>query len=144
MKELTKCSFCGRPLVSYEQVHAVRGGLYCSEKCAKADIKQDVVATAIERAQEIYDTEAEILNTEDILSEDLQEVKIIVSHVTVIKLPKNLSKEEAMKEALDLYHEGLVVAEPDDCSYTDVKCELVEDENSPHTIEFTLEDDGNE
>lgn len=139
MKKLTKCTRCERILVSQEEVHAVRGGLYCSKTCAINDLMDDLITNAKALAIEAYDSEAEVVSSEDILSEDLQEVKLTVSYTKVVKVPKNLSKEEAIIEVLDAYHEGLVVAEEGDCDYSDVKCELVTD-NSLQVIEYTLED----
>lgn len=141
MKELTKCLNCGNPLVSHEEVHAVRGGLYCSKSCSIEDIKKDIVTTASEHAAEIYDDEAEVVLAKDILSEDLQDIKITVTCTKTVKMPRNLTAEQAISEVTQMYKEGLIVVEPGyECDSYEVKCELVINENSPYVEGHTLED----
>ena len=130
MKELTKCLNCGKPLVSYEEVHAVRGGLYCSKSCAISDLANDYITNAKELAKEAYASEAEVLQTSDILSEDLYDVKIVVTCTKVVKMPKSFTEAEAIQEAISLWQDGIIVAEPDDCDYSEMKCELVKEDNS--------------
>ena len=130
MKELTKCPNCGRPLVSHEQVHAVSGGLYCSKSCAINYIMNDYLMNAKEMAIETYNAEAEIVSTEDILKEDLQEVAITVTCTKIVRLPVTLSEQEAIDTIMSMYHEGLLVVEADDCDTVDARCTLVSNENS--------------
>ena len=117
MKEMTKCLNCGRILVSHEEVHAVRGGLYCSRACSISHIMNDIMSNAREHAIEIYNDEAEVVRTEDILSEDLQEVRITVSCTKVLKMPRNLTAEQAISEVTTMYNEGLLIVDTEDCDY---------------------------
>lgn len=130
MKELTRCMMCGRVLVGQEEVHAVKGSLYCSKACAIDDLTNDYITNAKELAAEEYNSLAEIVRTEDVLSEDLQEVEITVVCKKVIKLPADLSAEDALNEAEKLYKEGLVVIDQYDCDNVEVTYELVTKENS--------------
>lgn len=128
--ELTPCTRCKRPLVGQEEIHAVRGSLYCSKTCAVADIMEDYLMNAKEMAIEAYNDEAEIVRTEDVLGEDLQEVKITMTLTKVIKLPKDLSEAEAVSEACSLYNQGLVILDVDDCDESNIVYELVKNDNS--------------
>lgn len=130
MKELTRCPRCNRVLVSHEEVHAVKGQLYCSETCAILDITDDYIQNAKEMAKEDYASMAEIVRVEDVLKEDLQTVEVTVMCKKRISLPASLSKEEAIIEARQLYDDGLVVVETDDCDEFTVVCTLVDRDNS--------------
>jgi len=130
MKELTRCPRCNRMLVGQEEVHAYRGQLYCSKNCAVQDITDDYIQNAKEMAIEAYDSEAEIVSATDVLKEDLLAIKITVSCTRIINVPANLPKDEAIKEAAQLYNDGLVPVEPDDCDDMSVTYELVKEENS--------------
>lgn len=130
MKELTRCPRCNRILVSHDEVHAVRGQLYCSETCAILDITDDYIQNAKELAKEDYASLAEIVSVKDVLKEELQTVELTVTCKKRIHLPANLSKEDALIEARQLYDDGLVVAEPDDCDEFTVTCALVDRDNS--------------
>lgn len=130
MRELTRCPNCNRVLVGHEAVHAVRGQLYCSEACAIEDIMNDYIMNAKELAKEDYASMAEIVSVEDVLKEDMQTVEITVTCNKHIRLPADLTEEQACEEAKHLYNEGLVVVEPDDCDTYTVACTLVDRENS--------------
>ena len=130
MKELNKCARCGRVLVGQEEVHAIRGSLYCSKNCAVQDIMDDYLMNAKEMAIEEYDNEAEVVRTEDVLAEDLQTVEIVVTCKKRIKLPADLTKAEALAQAAQLYAEGLVAAEPGDCDDYTIEYTLVSEDNS--------------
>lgn len=92
----------------------------------------EITLNAKEAAIEEYDSKAEIVSIHDVLAEDLQTVEITVVCKKHIKLPKNLAEAEALIEARQLYDDGLVGVEPDDCDEVTIKCELVKDENSEH------------
>lgn len=130
MKELNKCARCGRLLISQEEVHAINGALYCSKNCAVQDIMDDYIANAKALAIEAYDSEAEVVRTEDVLAEDLQTVEIVVTCKKHIKLPANLNEAEALAEAAKLYIDGLVSAEVDDCDDCTIEYTLVSKGNS--------------
>lgn len=71
-REYTLCLRCKKPLVACEEVHAVKGSLYCSRECAVLDIMDDYILNAKELAVEAYDSEAEVVQTTDILSDELE------------------------------------------------------------------------
>ena len=131
MENLTVCPYCKTPLVHHEEVHAVNGKLYCCKECAVQDMTNDILINAKEMALEDYASNAEIVSTHDVLGEDLQTVEIVVMCMKRIKLPRNLSEQEAIDEATRLYTDGLVAVEPDDCDEVVFRCELVKD-NSEH------------
>lgn len=135
MKALTLCKKCQRPLVAHEEIHAVKGQLYCSKSCAVYDIMDEYIMNAHELATEDYASMAEIVRAEDVLSEDLQTVEVIVTCRKYIKLPADLTEEKAIREARQLYDDGLVVAEPGDCDEILVVCKLVKEDNSKHVME---------
>lgn len=135
MSKLTRCPRCGTPLVSHEVVHAVRGVLYCSKKCAVEELTDEYQMNAKEMAIEAYDNEVEVVQSEDILKEDLQEVRLTLTCTTVIRLPRDMSEEDALVEASKLYKDGLVIVEPDDCDEVTFKCELVRDTNTAEDAE---------
>lgn len=133
MPELNKCPRCGRVLISHETVHALNGKLYCSRDCtirhvAEALMEIDVNLAhnqAIEEAKGIYDSEAEVVSTEDTLAEDFQEVRVSVTFTKIVKLPKNLSREKAMEVAEHLWNESLITPDYDDHDEMHFDCELV-------------------
>lgn len=133
--DLTKCKRCGQVLVHHEEIHAVRGDLYCSKSCAIDDIMDDYIMNAKELAIEAYDSEAEVVSSADILAEDLQEVKITLTCTKIIKLPRNLSEYDALREAYDLWNQGVVAIDADECDDYHVVCELVKNDNSTHDKE---------
>ena len=133
--ELTRCPVCKRILVGQDIVHAVEGNLYCSRNCAVQYLMDDYIQNAKEMAIEAYNDGAEIVAVEDILSEEMQEVKITVTCTKVIRLPKNLSAEQAIETATQLYNDGTVVAEPDDCDKSNITYELVSNKNSAYSEE---------
>lgn len=141
---MNKCARCKSILVSHETAHAVNGELYCSKSCAIEALTDELILNAKEMASEKYNDEAEIVSTEEVLAEDLHTVQLTVRCIKYIKLPKTMKQADALNEAVRLYTDGIVVAEPDDCDHVDFKCELVEDNNSPqitgHTL-FDLEED---
>lgn len=92
----------------------------------------EIILNAKEAAIEKYDANAEVVSTQDVLAEDLQTVEIVVMCMKRIKLPKNLAEADAIIEARQLYDDGLVAVEPDDCDEVIVRCELVKDENSEY------------
>ncbi len=134
MPELNKCPRCGHVLISHETVHALNGELYCSRNCAIRDTADVIMKAngnlthnqAIEAAKVVYDEGAEIVATEDTLAEDFQEVRVSVTFTKIIKLPKNLSKEKAMKVAEHLWNESMVTPDYDDHDEMHFECELVE------------------
>lgn len=130
MKELTRCPRCNKVLISHEEIHAVKGQLYCSETCAVLDITDDYIRNAKELAREDYASMAEVVRAEDVLKEDLQIVEITVTCTKRVHLPADLTKEAALIEARQLYDDGLVVVDIDDCDEVHVICKLVEKENS--------------
>lgn len=133
MSELNLCPRCKTPLVHHEEVHSVKGQLYCSRRCAIDDIMDDYIMNAKELAIEAYDSEAEVVSIHDVLAEDLQTVEIVVACMKRIQLPKNMSESEALTVARELYEAGQVVVEVDDCDDVIVRCELVKNDNSEHT-----------
>lgn len=139
MKELTRCPRCNKILVSHEEIHAIKGDLYCSKNCAVLSIMDDYILNAKELALEDYDSMAEIVGSADVLQEDLQTVEIKVVCTKRINLPANLTKEEACHEARRLHDEGLVVVEPDDCEEIEVLYTLVEEENSVSGSAYELD-----
>lgn len=140
MSELNLCPRCKTPLVHHEEVHSVKGQLYCSRKCAIDDIMDDYIMNAKEIAIDVYDSEAEVVSIHDVLAEDLQTVEIVVLCMKRVQLPKNLTEQEALIEARQLYDDGLVAVEIDDCDEVIVRCELVKDENSKHSNGYELGD----
>ena len=132
MNQLNLCPHCKTPLVHHEEVHALNGELYCSKACAVAHITDDIILNAKEAAIEEYDSKAEIVSAHDVLSEDLQTVEVVVMCMKRVKFPKNLTEKQVLLEARNLFDEGLLAVEPDDCDDMIVKCELVKEENSTH------------
>lgn len=133
MQELNKCPRCGHVLISHETVHALNGELYCSRDCAIRDTADMLIKAdsnmkhnaAIEAAKVIYSNEAEVVATEDVLSEDFQEVRISVTFTKIIKLPKDLSEEKAREVAEHLWNESLVAPDYDNHDEMRFECELV-------------------
>ena len=130
MSQLNLCPQCKKPLVHYEEVHALNGELFCSRECAIKYTTHDIILNAKEAAIEDYDSNAEIVAAKDVLGEDLQTVEIVVMCMKRVKLPKNLTEQEAIIEARQLFDDGLLDVSPDDCDDMIFKCELVKDENS--------------
>lgn len=128
--ELTKCPICERVLVGQEEVHAIEGLLFCSKACAIKWLENSYIKDALELAKEAYDEDVEIVSTEDVLGEDLQEVRITHVCTKVIKLPANLTEEEAICEAKDLISHGIVCIDADDSDESTLTYELVKDDNS--------------
>ena len=67
---MTLCGNCQKPLKDFEEVHAVDGILYCSRECAIDDIMNDIIMNAKASAIEVYDCDAEVVATEDILKDE--------------------------------------------------------------------------
>jgi hypothetical protein len=90
----------------------------------------DIILNVKAMAIESYESNAEVVSIHDVLKEDLQTVEIVVSCMTRVCLPKNMSEAEAIAEATKMYKDGLVLVEPDECDEMIFKCELVKEENS--------------
>lgn len=136
---MNKCPRCGSVLVAHETAHAVDGKLWCSRDCAIRDLTGKFLqdASTVKRYNEAhqiacdyYDERAEVVDTETVLAEDLQEVQIAVTCFKTIKLPKCLSEDKAKEVAEKLWNDGIVVAEPGDCDDVRFECELVRKCNS--------------
>ena len=136
---MNKCPRCGSILVAHETAQAIDGKIYCSRYCALLDLAdrflQDESTAkryqdAMEVAKDYFDECAEIVSTEDVLAEDLQEVQIAVTYFKTVKVPKCLTREKAMEVVEHAWNEGLVVAEPGDCDDVRFECELVNRDNS--------------
>lgn len=141
---MNKCPACGTVLVSHETAHALNGKLFCSRSCAIKDAALNMPLykeghcthnQATEWAKDAYDARAEVVRTEDVLSEDLQSVQIAVTCYKTIKLPKCYTESKALEVAEKLWNDGLVVAEIDDCDDISFTCALVKDNNSTHSEE---------
>ena len=143
MQELNKCPQCSRLLVSYEAVIAVNGQLFCSKHCAAIAMAEDVSKDyphlssheAYEVAKMKVEAEAEVVRTEDALGEDLQDVQIAVTYYKTVKLPRTLSEEEMIEAVTNMWQDGIVCAEPDDCDDVNFECALVKTTNSEHVEE---------
>jgi hypothetical protein len=143
MQDLNKCPQCGRLLIAYEEVIALNGQLFCSNHCV-AIVKAKEVSNeyphlnsydAYEVAKMKVASEAEVVRTEDVLGEDLQEVQIAVTYYKTIKLPRNMSEAKMLETAEGLWQDGIVCAEPDDCDDVRFECSLVKSRNSEHNME---------
>lgn len=143
MQDLNKCPKCGQLLVAHEEIVSVRGQLCCSYKCA-IEVLVDALReqfpklrteTLYTMAKAIYMDERDVVRTEDVLGEDLQEVQIAVTYYKTIKLPKTMSEEKMKEVATKLWMDGTVCAEPDDCDDVRFECALVKDRNSEHDKE---------
>lgn len=141
MQEMNKCPRCKKLLVAHETVHAIDGRLYCSRTCilrdlvdtyAPDDFTVKQLNKAWERAIEYYDANAEVLATEEVLSEDLQEVQIAVTYFKTVKVPKCLSKQKAEEVVEKMWIDGTVVADSDDYDDVRFECMLVNRDNSEH------------
>lgn len=132
---MNTCARCGSTLIDHEEIHVIDGKLYCSKDCAVQDITDDYTMNAKEMALEAYASEAEVVSAEDILGEDMRTVRIIVSHMKQIKVPKNLTDREALAEATKRYNDGTVFVDQDNCDETVLVCELVKKHNSPYDVE---------
>ncbi len=132
---MNTCARCGSTLIDHEEIHAIDGKLYCSKDCAVQAITDDYIMNAKEMALEAYASEAEVVSAEDILGEDMRTVRIIVSHMKQIKVPKNLTDREALAEATRRYNDGTVFVDQDNCDETVLVCELVKKHNSPYDVE---------
>ena len=139
---MNRCPRCNKLLVAHENVHAIDGKLYDSRTCFLRDyvdantpdnftIKQ--VNKVWEDAIEYYSNNAEVLASEEVLSEDLQEVQIAVTYYKTIKLPKCFSENKVLEVAEHLWNVGKVDASPDDYDDVHFECALVRDKNSTHT-----------
>lgn len=143
MQELNKCPKCGQLLVAHEEIISVRGKLYCSRNCAVHALAEELrpqhpllnYGSLVVMAKVIYNDEHEIVRTEDVLGEDLQEVQIAVTYYKTIKLPKTLSEDKMKDIAEKLWNDGTVCAEPDDCDDVYFECALVKNRNSEHDKE---------
>lgn len=69
---MTVCAHCSKELRECTEVHAVGGLLYCSKECAIHYITNDIVMNAKTKAIEVYDNEAEVVATADILSDEIE------------------------------------------------------------------------
>lgn len=133
MEELNKCPQCGHVLISHETAHALNGKLYCSRNCTIRHIAEALMEIdgnlshnqATEEAKAIYDSEAEVVATEDTLAEDFQEVRVSVTFTKIVKLPKNLTEEKAKEVAEHLWNESLVTPDYEDHDEMRFDCELV-------------------
>lgn len=132
MKELTLCPRCRRPLVGQEEVHAVRGVLYCSRECAIQDITEDYIMNAKAMAIEDYDSEGEVVATHEVLKAELQQVRVTLTITKVINLPADLTEADAVGEACSLVNRGLVTLDVDDCDDSSFTYELVKKNNSKY------------
>lgn len=134
--KLTCCPMCNSVLVEHPQAHALDGQLFCSRKCAIQYLTAKYIQNAKEMAIEAYDSNAEVVSTEDILGEDMYEVKVTLTCTTVFKMPKSLTEQEAITTVTNLYKEGLIEVQPDECDETVFKCELVKDNNSAQQEDY--------
>lgn len=139
MQEMNRCPRCKKLLVTHETVHALDGKLYCSRLCTVLELADkflhdDQMAMryndAVEVAKEYYDERAEVVRTDDVLAEDLQEVQIAVTFFKTVKVPKCLTREKALEVVEKMWNDGTITAEPDDCDDVQFECELVERHNS--------------
>lgn len=135
MQDLNKCPACGAALVAHELVHAVDGKLWCSKECFVRYKADELKLNAVELAEEHYASEAEIVRAEDVLAEDLQSVQIAVTYYKTVKVPRTLSEEDAKALVEELWQEGTVCAEPEDCDDYNFECTLVKDTNSGQVME---------
>lgn len=71
---MTLCGHCHKPLKDFEEVHAVKGILYCSCECAIDDLTNDIIMNAKEAAKEEYASCAEIVATAEILKDEMCEL----------------------------------------------------------------------
>ena len=138
---MNRCPRCNKLLVAHENVHAIDGKLYDSRTCfirdyVDAHTPENFTIKQLNRVWEdeidYYSDNAEVLASEEVLSEDLQEVQIAVTYYKTIKLPKCLTEEKALEVAEHLWNEGKVEAGPDDCDDYTFECMLVRDKNSTH------------
>ena len=138
---MNRCPRCGRLLVAHESVHAIDGKLYDSRTCFLRDyvdantpdgfsVKQ--INQVWEEAIAYYNMHAEVLASEDVLAEDLQEVQIAVTFYKTVKVPKCLTREKALEVVEKMWNDGIIVAEPGDCDDVMFECELVNRDNSEH------------
>jgi len=132
--ELSRCPVCKRVLVGQELVHAIDGQLFCSKTCAVQHLTDDYILNAKEMALEAYASNAELVATEDVLGEDLQEVRVTLTCTKVIKLPADLTEAEAVCEASSLWTKGLLCMDPEDCDESSITYELVKEDNSSETV----------
>ena len=71
---MTLCGNCHKPLKDFDEVHAVDGILYCSKECAIEDLTNNIIMNAKSAAIEIYDCDAEVVATEDIMKDEMCEL----------------------------------------------------------------------
>jgi len=138
---MNRCPRCKKLLVAHENVHAIDGKLYDSRTCFIRDyvdahtsddftVKQ--INEAWEQAIAYYDEHAEVLASEEVLAEDLQEVQIAVTFFKTVKVPKCLTRDKALEVVEKMWNDGTITAEPGDCDEVQFECELVERHNSLH------------
>lgn len=130
MSNLTMCPQCRNALVSYKELHALNGELFCSRECAINYTLNEIIMNAKEAAIEDYACNAEVVSMEDVLKEDLQGVEIKVTCKRVIWLPKTLTEQDAIDAARNMYRFGNVEVNPAECDESTVKYELVKEDNS--------------
>jgi hypothetical protein len=143
MQELNKCPKCGQLLIAHEEIIAMHGELYCSRNCAVHELADDLrrqhpllkYNTLVDMAKAMYEDVSEVVRTDEVLSEDLQEVQIAVTYYKTITLPKTLSEEKAKEVAEKLWNDDIIRAEPEDCDDVRFDCALVKGKNSTHDME---------
>lgn len=111
---MTRCICCNKPLKDFEEVHAVRGMLYCSRECAISAITDDMVMNANDAAIEEYESCAEVVATRDILANEMcelvrEENSEHVAGVSVRVYPTYIESEDKTVVWQDLCVNGEVV-----------------------------------
>lgn len=90
-----RCFHCGNPLNAKPEIVAMKGMLFCCEDCAVQYTKQEIIDTAEESAQELFNEEAEIISPIDagLVSEAMKGL------ITYIQLSTGICEDKAIRIA---------------------------------------------
>lgn len=138
---MNKCPRCNKVLVTCKTAIALEGKLYCSIGCAKLATVDDEVEKAqvahvaggekrtynacFKTAMDRYEAGAEEVSTQDVLSEDLQDVQVAVTIYKTVKVPKTLTEQAAKERVEKLWSDCKLAVDYDNCDDVQFECMLI-------------------
>ena len=124
------CKHCAKPLVGTELLHVMDGYLYCSKACAIMDAMNNIVNGAMDAATQHYDDCAEVVNTADILKEDMCQYDVTVKYTKRITLHAGMDNASIVRELEKHLRNGELNIDEVSWDTISFDAKLVDDKNS--------------